>query len=118
MVLSGRGGVVGGGGNTRIAYGSYTGSGQAGSSHPNTLSFGFKPLVVFIGTEAGFNFWPGMFFRGIEVGKPCVTNDSFFIYVTWQGHSVSWYSQDDNEEFQMNASNRTYFYVALGYDSE
>ena len=95
---------------------SYTGTGSAGSGSPNTLTFDFRPMVILFATEASFHCWPGIFYNGIEVGKSCVINDSFFIYVTWQGHSVSWYSRDNNEEFQMNASNRTYFYVALGYD--
>ena len=90
--------------------------GGTGSGSPNTLTFGFKPMVILFATEPSFHCWPGIFYSGIEVGKSCVTNDSFFLYVTWQGHSVSWYSRDNNEEFQMNASNRTYFYVALGYD--
>ncbi len=109
--------ALGSGGHTcRIAWGSYTGTGSAGSGSPNTLTFGFKPMVILFATEPSFNCWPGIFYSGIEVGKSCVTNDSFFLYVTWQGHSVSWYSRDNNNEFQMNASNRTYFYVALGYD--
>ena len=109
--------ALGSGGHTcRIAWGSYTGTGSAGSGSPNTLTFDFRPMVILFATEASFHCWPGIFYNGIEVGKSCVINDSFFIYVTWQGHSVSWYSRDNNEEFQMNASNRTYFYVALGYD--
>ena len=109
--------ALGAGGHTcRLAFGSYTGSDQAGSSHPNTLSFGFKPLVVFIGTETNFYCWPGVFFQGIGVGKSCVSNSSDFLYVTWSGHCVSWYSRDSNVDMQMNVSRYTYYYVALGYD--
>ena len=109
--------ALGSGGHTcRLAFGSYTGSDQAGSSHPNTLSFGFKPLVVFIGTETNFYCWPGVFFQGIGVGKSCVSNSSDFLYVTWSGHCVSWYSRDSNVDMQMNVSRYTYYYVALGYD--
>ena len=121
MVLSSRGGVVGGGGNTRIAYGSYTGTGQSGESHPNALTFEFKPVAVFIGgvgtTESeGF---PGMFIRGLDWGHSCTTagGGGYAIMVSWTDSGLSWYSTA-NQYHQMNGNNVTYYYVALGDDSE
>lgn len=121
MVIGTRGGVVGGGGNTRIAYGSYNGTGQFGESHKNSLSFDFTPVAVLIGTEASTqdNAFPGLFLRGMSTGHSCYgyMGSGYQIYLTWQDQGVSWYS-DSDQYHQMNVSGYTYYYVALGDDSE
>lgn len=35
-------------GNTKLVWGTYTGTGESGSAHPNTLTFEGQPLWVFI----------------------------------------------------------------------
>ena len=118
MVIGTRGGVVGGGGNTRIAYGSYNGTGQYGESHKNSLSFDFTPVAVFVGAlnDTSDTAFPGALFRGMNQGHSCYsyTYGQAELPLTWQAQGVSWYSTSD-QYHQMNARGITYYYVALGY---
>lgn len=122
MVIGTRGGVVGGGGNTRIAYGSYNGTGQFGESHKNSLSFDFTPVAVFVGAPGNTSdtAFPGALFRGMNQGHSDYSYSEGWdtqLHLTWQARGVSWYSTSD-QYHQMNASGYTYYYVALGDDSE
>lgn len=112
--------VGSGGHNARIAFGSYTGTGKRGSGNPNTLTFDFVPVLVFVGTSGSTengNF-PGVFFRGMNRGHSCtnVLDLSYYISVSWTGTGLSWYSNLD-QFHQMNASDTQYDYVAIGYDN-
>ena len=110
--------ALGAGGSTcRIACGSYAGTGTAGASGPNALSFGFKPLLVFlINTESTA---PN---EGLDINQTILVRPaarvlkswaaSAELSVQWTDSGVSWYG--DTAYGQLNASTRTYAYVALG----
>ena len=100
--------------NARIAWGSYRGTGRNGSYFPNSLTFDFYPVVIFLGCENGAPgaSWPGVFLRGCDIGHPDSEYGSN--HLTWSEKGVSWYSPTD-EVVQCNQA-LTYYYVVLGYD--
>lgn len=110
--------ALGAGGSTcRIACGSYTGTGTAGASGPTALNLGFKPLLVFlINTEStAAN-------EGLDINQTILVRPaaralkswatSTELSVQWTDSGVSWYGNSAYD--QLNASTRTYAYVALG----
>ena len=102
--------------NARIAWGSYTGSGKFGPSNPNTLTFGFCPVLVVIAvvTESTVKN-PSVFFRGrgIAASLPGGSNNTN-LKLTWADSAVSWYNTEAPAT-QLNAAAQ-YAYVVLGYD--
>lgn len=98
----------------KIATGSYVGTGTAGSSNPNSLTFDFDPqLVIITGQYSGSQIaWPLLFMRNnttaFEMGEGAYT-----CKVTWNGKIVKWYSTE-NAGRQMNYDGRKYYYVAIG----
>ena len=109
--------------NARIVYGSYVGTGTYGRNSKNTLSFDFTPVLVVTSSNEYHNHItnPTIFLRGRTIA--CSEN----LYsnldqcqkqtVSWSDTGVTWYCTDDAWG-QNNVSGRTYFYVAIGYDSE
>lgn len=98
-------------GGVRIETGNYTGNGRYGSSNPNSLTFGFEPKLVIIsgsGTYINFYFWN-------NVGKNmCGANDyASALKVTALEKTMSWY-HPSNVDGQLNASNTSYNYLAIG----
>ena len=103
-------------GNCCIAYGSYVGTGAYGASNPNTLTFPFKPLVVFPSaqeqdSDAAHDVWT----------RPLANTASAFLssaktYITWTDNGISWYSGGTNGSayYQHNTSGQTYHYIAIG----
>ena len=109
--------ALGTGGHTcRMAYGTYTGSGQYGENHPNSLTFDFTPVLIIIGTVGSVETeaFPGMLFRGMNMGHSVYTYGDSPLYTTWTDHGVSWYSADSTH-YQMSLNNTPYQYIALGY---
>ena len=108
-------------GNCRIAYGSYTGSGQYGSSHPNTLDLGFEPKLVIVAEASsglapyGYStYWscsfiwtPGMDYVFVA------TNGTGWCSVAATESTLTWYSTE-SDAHQLNLENTSYFYIALG----
>lgn len=99
-------------GNCRIAVGSYTGDGQHGAAHPNSIILPFAPQLVFFTGEAEPH-------NNIPVYhillRPQQTMNLMLNYegsVTWREDGVSWYN--DEEGYQLNNSGVTYHYIALG----
>lgn len=98
-------------GYSRIATGSYVGTGTYGEANPNTLTFPFTPKVVFID---GATFFQGddspLHLGSHTIGYSCV--------VTWGTNSVSWYSTAGSANnpvaSQGNTERQTYRWVALG----
>lgn len=100
-----------------IATGTYTGTGEYGEEHPNTLTFDFVPKFVLIRME-GTHFDYGLtLFSPLSSGTPSVTGSTISSYdwidVLWNGQSVSWYN-DSSANTQMNKNAATYFYLAIG----
>lgn len=99
-------------GNCCIAAGSYVGTGTYGSANPNTLTFDFRPLVIWVNTT-----YTGSNSRHLVWLYPTQTvtsltdlNNSY--YITWGARSVSWYANVLNHQF--NTEGTTYHYIALG----
>ena len=106
----------------KIETGSYVGTGTQGTGSPNTLSFNFEPKIVFVSRyEQMFNNigYYMLLIRGItnaQSGHAGGSNTSAnYNAVSWDGNSVSWYNGiSGGQQAQLNASNTTYYYVALG----
>lgn len=119
-------------GACRIQTGSYIGTGKNGSSNPNSLTFNFVPKVVFIVGEADISCNSSFFVYGCSdafVGGMKTYAESGYQgaceKLTWSGSSVSWWvytyssgehtaSGDIKNAYQLNASNTTYYWVAIG----
>lgn len=106
---------------TKIATGSYTGTGTYGESNPNSLTFEFEPkLVSIIGEFNGTGSSTATFVVPKSSKEVCgfVTLGSSSpgvgrFLIQSNGKTISWYSRDGSEK-QMNSSNTTYRYVVLG----
>ena len=94
-------------GNCRIVTGSYTGTGEYGSAHPNTLTFDGPPLALMV--NGGWQFTA---LRG-STGTPSMgaNNDVSHVTFSWEGNSVSWHSTGASQ--QLNEVNENYAYIAL-----
>ena len=106
----------------KIETGSYVGTGTQGVGSPNTLSFNFEPKIAFVSRyEQMFNNigYYMLLIRGItnaQSGHAGGSNTSAnYNAVSWDGNSVSWYNGiSGGQQAQLNASNTTYYYVAIG----
>ena len=104
-------------GNCRIAWGSYTGTGTCGADNPNSLSFDFKPMIVFIGSDsrAGSDTNPAVLIRGRKKAASdgmTISAETQIMQLTWNESGVSWYCTE-NAMYQSNMAT-VYYYVALG----
>ena len=110
-----------GGYNCRIICGSYTGTGTYGSGNPNSLTTGFKPILVFVHSKVDIDskhLNPGMLFFPLTVGKNNL--DRWALTVSWRDDGVSWYTTDSGNAtatIQMNTANQVYNYIAFGYSA-
>lgn len=97
----------------KIATGSYTGTGQYGSSNKNTLTFDFVPkLLIIRGTWGnGFNDAVVTFVSPATTYADMIGSDAVFGTISW-GTTVEWYSTI-NFMTQGNSSSK-YYYVAVG----
>ena len=94
---------------TQVYTGSYTGTGQYGSSNPNTLTFPFEPKILVVG-----NYWQFTAPYGCP-SAPCMGSGNSVggVNLNWSGNSVSWHSTRNNTQ-QLNESGKTYNYFAIG----
>ena len=100
-------------GNCKIITGTYTGNGAYNSSGARTLNFSGKPLAVFIlPTDKNDGIGPLILLHGAPWSTTNISNDYYFVRVTWGASSVSWYGTR-NENLMANSSGKTYYYVAL-----
>lgn len=98
------------GGGARIEVGSYVGTGTYGQSNPNSLTFGFEPKIVFF---ANAGVWPFVNPEQTSVMQTIGASGSNTINISWNGKSVSWYS-DAYHSYQLNTAGETYYYIAMG----
>lgn len=109
-------------GRTRLLVesGTYLGSGTSGSNNPCTLTFGFKPEIIFVcsSSQASAGAVGNKFFAingqtKAEV-KSYTSGDTGLLSITlqWNGNTVSWYGSSTGA--QLNLSMYTYRYLALG----
>ncbi len=102
----------------KIQTGTYTGTGTAGQSNPNSLSadFNIAFMAVYDANERYFEGNPMVAFSSINnsawintgAGEHCVFN--------WEGKKVSWYDSNGIDSYQLNESGRTYGYILIGSD--
>lgn len=100
-----------GGHNARIAYGSYVGTGTYGQSNPNTLTFGFRPVVVILTGSTEFYMDPPVLLRPMPTLPG--PDGSMAINLTWGDTNLSWYAVNSANS-QGNTNGATYYYVAIG----
>ena len=92
----------------QITTGSYVGTGTYGSSNPNSLTFGFVPKILVVGTSGGY--W-NIFIPGIDTGF--YTTSDYDNVPSFYQNSIEWYNSS-SATYQFNKSNSTYYYVAIG----
>lgn len=104
----------------QIYTGSYTGTGTDGSRNPNSIVAPFEPKLVFItGSDSsyGYSAWlnavseRGEYVRTNSTGNNSISGRTLFVSVS--GTTISWYSTGSNES-QLNKSDITYYYTAIG----
>ena len=115
-------GVVGH--NARVTWGSYTGTGTYGASNPNSLEFGFCPVLVAITCDelGHYPAAPSILLRGAGLAPTLTAANGgsmgaeyTALRPTWGDSGVSWYSEK-SVACQLNETGITYFYVVIGYD--
>ena len=98
--------------SAKIATGSYTGTGTYGSSNPNSLTFPFTPKIVFLSQSTLLS--SSDFFYGFGSAILLYASNTYGIYLTWSGSSVSWYSTYQAAIYQLNYSGYVYNWIAIG----
>lgn len=96
----------------KIVTGSYTGTGEYNSIHPNSLTFPGTPLFLAVGGANNFHFWA---VRGDDAsGATRGSNGPVWVTLSWDenGNTVSWFNTT-SAEYQLNVANRVYTYIAI-----
>lgn len=104
---------------TEIFIGSYVGTGERGSEHPNTLTFPFQPKMVLITAETTNSLALGtaMIYGqkySAGLGVTSSSNHGLQLVLTWDETTLSWYTEASYEYYQLNQLNTTYYYMAIG----
>lgn len=94
----------------KIAFGSYVGTGEYGSDHPNRLTFDFAPrLLVICATE------DPVYNSGFVVCHAGGRTGTGGVAASVDGHTVSWYDAvGKTAQAQLNTADTLYYYVAIG----
>ena len=107
-------------GGTKIATGSYTGTGTYGSSNPCSLTFDFEPKFLMVySTSPSYlftphnGFWQHGFIWGWGINYLKINTGGSSASITKDGKTCSWYASN-NAEDQLNTSGVSYGYVAIG----
>lgn len=95
---------------TKIATGSYVGTGKSGADNPNSLTFDFVPKLLFVGGTAIAIIVPQNTTGMVVTTSGNYSNSGITVELT--GKTVSWYG--DSVSDQMNSSTATYNYTAIG----
>ena len=111
--------------SVKIATGSYVGTGTYGASNKNNVYVGFYPkLFVIYGTNSDIDFWffrcgamsetdqPNMYGR-VGSGTSHDLDPNHARYVPDNGGGIRWWNEN-SADGQLNNSNITYYYTALG----
>ena len=97
----------------KLHLGSYVGTGEYGSAHPNILAFDFTPklFLLFQGSlsDRFILAYPPMTYYV----DPSASGSSSAIHLAWGDDSVSWYNTD-SAGLQQNTLDNTYHYLVLG----
>ena len=106
--------------STKIQTGSYAGTGTYGADNPCTLTFDFMPKYVQIysfGTYVDcftglFYYSPQKMFNERIIGNE-LGSEAINLGVSVDGNTIIWYNSH-NSEYQLNKSDVSYYYVAIG----
>ena len=102
-----------GGGNCKIVYGTYTGTGEYGTNHEIRLTFDAKPVFIavrqYCDNTASDPILLGV--RGSPRAIPFKTSNDL-VWLGWFDRAVRWY-HDTNAEYMLNKGGETYAYVVL-----
>ena len=93
----------------KMAQGTYTGTGQVGSSSPNQLTFDFVPQMLIVCDNEHANPYSNRYI--LWIGQ--LGGGSNSVTISVDDKTISWYSDSSTSE-QMNTSGTTYRYMALG----
>ena len=103
----------------RVAWGSYTGAGVYGPSHPNHIACDFTPVLLAIYNSDSNNITPVFAFR--DMAEFGFNSSGGVNTITWSEQGVSWYVNGGNTMsvyYQLNTSGNTYHYLIIGYAAE
>ena len=96
-------------GNCQVVAGSYVGTGGAGASAPNRLTFQRRPMLLYV-----YGSWRLLCGRGeTSAAAQSTVNNDRTNTVTWEERAVSGYNDDGKASPQLNDEGRTYHYLAL-----
>ena len=100
----------------KIETGSYVGTGTYGQANPNTLTFGFIPKLVIIKPNSTTSKNHFEVIQGQTKTFSYQDNTNYGkVEISWDGNSISWYcTSDDGTEGQLNKTEYTYYYFAIG----
>lgn len=109
-------------GAARVATGSYKGAGTSGESSPNKLTFPFVPKLVVIKSSRYDPHYMSFYVAGsstmggftIKASGTTGSIGSFYNIASLSGATLSWYDEYNSQYCQMNKSEDTYYYVAIG----
>lgn len=110
------------GAKARIETGSYIGTGTSGQSNPNSITFGFEPKLVIVGStnwglnigdggqawQESFLWYTGTYSMNLTYTNQGVSKGTF----SQQGNTLTWYA--DSIQKQCNVGTRTYYWLAIG----
>ena len=103
--------TVAGKGNCKIAVGSYAGTNKYGSANPTKLEVGFAPKLVLIGFNGEYcRLFTPVLTKRFDFGSSFSSED---YTVTW-GDTYFSLCCPNSAYGQMNSSDRTYNYIAIG----
>jgi len=103
----------------RFVAGSYIGSGTFGPDNPKRLLFTFRPLLLIVVADAGYISDPGAVFifgQQESTGLAHYESSSYAmqLHVTWEDGAVSWYTDRQSADPQLNKEGVIYRFFALG----
>lgn len=97
-----------------IETGSYVGTGTAGSSNPNSLTFEFVPKLVFIHNSSDGRYRICAINGDSQCVSGIVASSQYVVKTAWENKKLSWYNSDDSAIKQLNENGVVYNYVAIG----
>lgn len=107
---------------SKIATGSYVGTGTYGINNPNSLTFDFEPKIVLIKPSTNgtlSKYWMcftnglGTSGGGLVWGSESYTF-GYKVSYSFYGNTVQWYTTDVRSTPQANDADTTYGYIAIG----
>lgn len=107
---------------SKIATGSYVGTGTYGINNPNSLTFDFEPKIVLIKPSTNgtlSKYWMcftnglGTSGGGLVWGSESYTL-GYKVSYSFYGNTVQWYTTDARSTPQANDASTTYGYIAIG----